>query len=113
MIYRNPEFLWLLLLLPLMFLFYLLAFRAKRRALLKFGSELMMGKLAASASSFRDKLKAILIIAAFACAVFALARPLWGSRMEEVKRKGIDLVIALDVSNSMLAEDIDTTLYKK
>jgi Ca-activated chloride channel family protein len=89
-----------------MFLFYLLAFRAKRRALLKFGSELMMGKLAASASSFRDRLKAILIIAAFACAVFALARPLWGSRMEEVKRKGIDLVIALDVSNSMLAEDI-------
>ncbi|MBL8025898.1 MAG: VWA domain-containing protein [Fibrobacteres bacterium] len=106
MIYRSPEFLWLLLLIPVLFLFYMLAFRAKKRALLKFGSAAMMVKLAASASSARDKLKAALIIAAFIFAVIALARPLWGSRMEEVKRKGIDIVIALDVSNSMLAEDI-------
>ncbi len=106
MIYRNPEYLLLLLAIPLLLFFYWLSFRWKKKAMLAFGSALLVAKLASSASIFREKLKALFLLSAIILIIVAIARPLWGSRMEEVKRKGIDIVVALDVSNSMLAEDI-------
>ena len=59
-----------------------------------------------SASSTRPAIKFIILILALASTIFAIARPQFGSQLKTVKREGIELIIALDVSNSMLAEDI-------
>ncbi|HOC89655.1 MAG TPA: BatA domain-containing protein, partial [bacterium] len=88
--FAHPYLLHLLWLIPLALLFYFLAFRAKSRALQRFGSSELMKKLAANASPTRQILKAALIILALLFALLALARPQIGTRIEEVKREGID-----------------------
>ncbi len=111
--FAHPYLLHLLWLIPLALLFYFLAFRAKSRALQRFGSSELMKKLAANASPTRQILKAALIILALLFALLALARPQIGTRIEEVKREGIDLMIAIDVSTSMMAKDIPPSRLEK
>lgn len=113
MLYRNPEFLYALFLVPVLALFYYLAFRWKKKTLHAFGDEKLIAKLSSTTSQGRQTTKAVLVILAFVFILIALARPLWGTRMEIVKRKGLDIVIALDVSNSMLAEDIKPNRIKR
>src|SRR3989339_1332969 len=106
--YRHPEWLIALLGLPLLVLFFWAAFRGKRKALLRLGDPALVSRLSSAAAPARDRLKALFLILAFAFLVIALGRPLFGARQEILKRKGVDIVIALDASNSMLAEDIKT-----
>jgi Ca-activated chloride channel family protein len=104
--YRAPGWFYALLLLPALLFFFWAVFRAKRRALARFGEPGLVSRLSSAAPASRDWLKAMLLGFAFFFLIVALARPLFGAKQEILKRKGVDIVIALDASNSMLAEDI-------
>ena len=104
--FANYYLLHLLWLMPLLILFYYLVFRAKTRALKRFGNLELVKKLAVNASRGRQITKAALILSAVIFSILALARPQIGTRMEEVKREGVDIMVAIDVSASMLAKDV-------
>ena len=87
-------------------LFLVLTSSWKRRALASFGDPKLMSPLMPDVSRGRPVLKFILLLFAFWSLVIAIANPRIGSKIEEVKREGVDLIIALDLSKSMLAEDI-------
>ena len=78
----------------------------QRAALTMFASSHLLGQLTNSFSTKRRTLKRGLYMAAVACVFVALARPQWGFRWEEAKRKGIDILFAVDTSKSMLAQDV-------
>lgn len=102
----NPEYLYLYALLPVFILLFFLLRRWKKKSLKKFGDLPVISKLLENVSSSKPYLKFVLLMLAYSSLVFALARPQLGSKLEEVKRQGVDVMIALDVSNSMNAEDI-------
>lgn len=104
--FERPEAFWLLLLIPALLLLFLAARYLRRKAMRNF-ADLQLFKVLMPLESFtRPWLKMILLQLSVLMIVLAIANPQTGSRLEEVKREGIDLIIALDVSNSMLAEDI-------
>jgi Ca-activated chloride channel family protein len=104
--FGAPAYLWLLLLLPLLAaLMALLAWR-RRRDLERFGDLDLMRRLSASVSPEKRVAKAVLLVVAAAFLILALARPQWGARTETVTRRGIDVIVAVDTSLSMLAEDV-------
>ncbi|NQU88231.1 MAG: BatA domain-containing protein, partial [Mariniphaga sp.] len=104
--FANPEYFWGLLAIPLLMLFFVASRLARRRAIKRFGSENLMLYLMPNASKSRPVFKFIVLLLALAFFITGLARPQFGSKLKKVKREGVELVIALDVSNSMLAEDI-------
>ena len=104
--FGDPQAFWLFVLLPLGILFYVWAFRKKRRALSAFGTEAMMAKLTSATSRVRQGIKGAMMVIGFAFLTLALVQPQFGTRLELVHRRGVDIVIALDTSLSMLAEDI-------
>ena len=97
--------LWLLWLVPVLVAFYVFSFRRGALLLQRFASTEMLARLRGGGSHSRRAFKAALIVAAFAALVLSLAELKWGFRWEEVRRKGVDIVVALDVSDSMLVED--------
>ncbi|MBI4870156.1 MAG: VWA domain-containing protein [Candidatus Riflebacteria bacterium] len=106
MTFANPHALWLLALLPALGLFFLLGLRAKRRALARFGNPQLVARLTSSASITRQTLKMALFLGGIFWLVIALARPQFGTVVETVRRQGSDLVLGLDVSQSMMAQDL-------
>lgn len=104
--FANPAFLYLLLLLPVMILLWILNERRKRKALRRFGNTDLVKKLMPEYSAVRPGLKFFFSLLAMGLIILVLARPQFGSKLEEVKKQGVEVIIALDVSNSMLAEDI-------
>ncbi|MBA4321426.1 MAG: hypothetical protein C0408_01280 [Odoribacter sp.] len=104
--FANPEYLYLLLLLPLLILLWILNEYRKRRAMMRFGNIELVKKLIPELSKIRPALKFVLQLIALSLGIIMLARPQFGSRIEEVKRQGVEVILALDVSNSMLAGDI-------
>jgi Ca-activated chloride channel homolog len=104
--FANPEYLYLLLLIPLLWLFYIYSLIIKNRRLSKLGTKQMIKQLMPDASHWRPRVKFYLSLLAFSFALLMLARPQLASKAETVKRKGVELIIALDVSNSMLANDV-------
>ncbi len=111
--FANSDLLWLFWLIPLAVLFYYMVFRWKKKAMQKFGNLELVSKLSASVSRKRQVTKALLIVLSLTFIVLALARPQIGTRLEEVKREGVDVFVALDVSASMLAEDIKPNRLEK
>jgi len=105
--FANPEFLWGFLIIPLLIVIFILSRVARRRALRRFGSESLLKVLMPYASGVRPVFKFMVVLLALVFFIFGLARPQFGSKLKKVKREGVELVIALDVSNSMLAEDIE------
>ncbi len=91
---------------PLLFLIYFVSARYQKRQLQKWGEQLLLNRLMPDFSITRNFVKFIFWAVAFGIMILALARPQFGTKMAEVKRKGIEMIIALDVSNSMMAEDI-------
>ncbi len=106
MSFAYSHMLSLLWLIPLMIIFLVVASRRKQKALLTFVHPDLADRLAVSLSRRKRKLKLTLVVLAVLLTVLALARPQWGKTLHMVRRKGIDIVIALDTSDSMLAEDI-------
>lgn len=104
--FAHPYYLYALILIPVLFVIFLLMMRWKRKRLLKFGDTEVVNSLSPDLSRGRQYLKSIMVLLAFAMVILALADPQIGSKLEKGERKGIDLFICLDVSNSMLAEDI-------
>jgi Ca-activated chloride channel homolog len=111
MSWGRPDALYLLWLLPLLLVFLVVALRARSRALAR------LGALAAGLSSPRagqlHVARAALWFLAIVCGVVALAQPRWGFRWEELKREGFSLVVVLDVSSSMAAEDVSPSRMER
>lgn len=104
--FANIEMLWLLVLVPVFVVAYVLYARRKRRRLEAFGDPQLVAELMPNASRVRPTVKFSLLMVAFTLLCFAAARPQYGQREQTVKRQGIEAVIALDISNSMMAEDV-------
>jgi len=105
-LWRDTTDLCALLLVPAVAAFLLLAQRRRREALAAFVAAALLPAVAPDLDERRRTIRAALLVAATLCAVLALAGPMWGFRWQEVHREGIDLVVALDTSRSMLATDV-------
>ncbi len=104
--FANADFLYLLLLLPVLVVIYILNRVRRNKALRKVGETNLVNGLIPERSRFRPAFKFILQLIAVSAGIIMLARPQFGSKIEDVKKQGVEVIIALDVSNSMLAEDI-------
>ena len=105
--FANSEYLYLLLLIPVLAIIYALVARRRRHLLAKFGNLELLQGLMPDFSRGRLRLKFVLYLLAFACVVLAAARPQFGSKLREEKSKGVEMMLVVDVSNSMLAEDFE------
>ncbi len=104
--FEHIELLWLLAVLPAIYLLYVY-FRWKRRKNLeKFGDPATVSRLMPNTSKYKPTVKMILFLFASTLFIVGVANPQFGTKLQEVKRKGVEVMIALDVSNSMLAEDL-------
>lgn len=104
--FANTYILYILIAIPFLFGIYLLAIYLKKKSLKKFGDLGIVKQLIPDFSRVRPLIKFLFAAFALACIILALAQPQFGSKLENVKREGIEIMVALDVSNSMLAEDI-------
>jgi len=111
--FEHTIFLNLLLLLPVMLVLYLLYLRWKSGVARTFGDREVIAQLMPDVSLFRSHLKFALILITLGSILLALANPQVGSKIEKAQRKGVDLVVALDVSNSMLAQDIQPSRIER
>jgi Ca-activated chloride channel homolog len=102
-----PQMLWLLvaLVLPLI-VFFWWAWRERQRLIKQFISARLLAILKVGVSATRQKARMAMIVAAVVLLVLALARPQWGFTQEEARQRGLDLIMVVDTSNSMLAEDV-------
>jgi Ca-activated chloride channel family protein len=101
-----PEIATLLWIVPVMTLFYHLADKAWAAAVNKFVNGPPAAEITRTVPKYRRRMKKMINLGALFFMILALMRPQWGFTWEEVKRQGIDIMIALDTSNSMLAEDV-------
>lgn len=97
---------WVLAIIPIIVLVFLLLQFWKYRAQKKFANKAMLKKLSPNTSIFKPMLKVVVLCLAIACLALALVNPKIGTKLETVKREGVDIVFAVDVSKSMLAEDV-------
>ena len=105
--FAHGHILWLLLVFPpALAVFFWWAWRERQRLMTQFIQARLLPGLISGVSAARQKVRIGLIVAAVALAIITLARPQWGFTWEESKQKGLDIVVAIDTSKSMLAEDI-------
>lgn len=103
--FANPEYLYLLAIIPALIVLFLWALHDRRKRLARFGDPETVRSLMPEASTGRIKLKFSLFVTALTLLILAAARPQFGSKLREQKSKGIEMMLAIDISNSMLAED--------
>ena len=104
--FEDPIYLWLLVLIPVLALVRFVKYRNQKKRLRKFGDLKLLKALMPDVSHFRPRVKFWLLLAALALLIVMLARPQMGTKISQEKRTGIETIIALDISNSMRAEDI-------
>jgi Ca-activated chloride channel family protein len=105
--FASPQILWLLLVLPpALVAFFWWSWRKRQALMTRFIQARLLPGLVSGLSSTRQKIRFSCLVLAVVCIIFALARPQWGFAWQEVKQRGVDIVVALDVSKSMLATDI-------
>jgi Ca-activated chloride channel family protein len=104
--WRTGNLLWLLALVPAALLFFVWALRQRRLALQRFAEARLLPALAPDLDERRQWWRAAMLLMALTLLLVALAGPKWGFHWEEVNREGIDIIVALDTSRSMLAEDV-------
>ena len=105
--FANPHMLWLLLVIPPALLaFFWWAGRTRQRLLTQFIQARLLPSLTVGISATRQKVSTGCLVLAVVCLILALARPQWGYDWEEIRQRGLDIVVAVDTSKSMLAEDI-------
>lgn len=99
--------LWLLaVILPVLIAFFWWAWRKRQQLITQFISARLLAQLKVGVSAARQKTRMALIVVTVALVIFALARPQWGFIQEEARQRGLDIIVAVDTSNSMLAQDV-------
>ena len=111
--FSHPEFLFLLLLIPVLIAVFIYTNILKNRNLKKFGNPELIAQLMPNVSFVRPKVKFYIQLFAVLLLTIVLAQPQFGTKVESSKRKGIEVMIALDVSNSMLAQDVQPNRLEK
>jgi Ca-activated chloride channel family protein len=111
--FANPDYLYLLLVLPVLILFYIYAIVRKKKALKKYGNPELLAELMPEVSHKRQHWKFWLLSGAISVVIFVIAGPQFGSKLETVKRQGVEIMVCLDVSNSMRAEDMSPNRLEK
>jgi len=104
--FEDSIYLWLLVLIPILALVRFISYRNQRKRLRKFGDPSLLKELMPDVSRFRPSVKFGLLLGALALLIVMLARPQFGTKINHEKRVGIETIIAMDISNSMLAEDV-------
>src|ERR1035437_5926506 len=104
--FAHSEFLFLLLLVPLLIGVFIFASIQRRRNINKFGNPVLLSELMPNVSYIRPQVKFYMQLAAIILLIIVLAQPQFGTKVESSKRQGIEVMIALDVSNSMMAQDV-------
>jgi Ca-activated chloride channel homolog len=104
--FAHIEYLWGLLIIPILALFFIWSRYMRKQALRRFGNNQTIKDLMPLASKSRPAFKFILLMLALAFFIAGAARPQFGSKLKKVQREGVEIIIALDVSNSMMSEDI-------
>ena len=104
--FAAPTAFHLLYLIPILIVFYVVAFRRKKRAMALFGNPELMRTLTESVSSKKQVWKVVLNVLGVLFLILALTRPQFGMKLEQIKRSGLDIMVVLDTSLSMLAEDV-------
>lgn len=112
-IIEEKDYFWLLLIIPAILLLFAILLFWKKRAQKKFADTALLKKLSPDRSRFKPILKVVILSLGLICFIIGLANPKFGTKLETVKRKGVDVVFAVDVSRSMLAEDIAPNRLEK
>lgn len=111
--FAHPELLYLLIIIPLLILFYVVMINKKKKAIAEFGNPELLKPLMPLVSYKRESWKFIMILIALIFVIVGVAGPQFGSKLQQVKKQGVELMIVLDVSNSMLAQDIKPNRLEK
>lgn len=111
--FEDPIFLWLLWVLPALVLVRFIGWRRRHAKLKKFGDPELLKQLMPGISKYRPTVKFCLMLAALGLLIVMLARPQMGSKISHDKRQGIETIICLDISNSMMAEDVVPSRLEK
>ena len=111
--FENPIYLWLLLIIPILIIIKIMMWYVQRKNLSRIGNPTLLKELMPDVSRFRPWVKFLLLITALSSLILALARPQFGSKISHEKRNGIEAIIALDISNSMLAQDVQPSRLDK
>ena len=97
--FAHPELLYLLIVIPLLIVFYVVMIRRKKKAIAEFGNPELLGPLMPLLSFKRGTWKFVMLMLALLFVIVGVAGPQFGSKLQQVKKKGVELMIALDVSN--------------
>ena len=111
--FEDPIYLLFLVVIPVLALIRLMGWRQRKKKLRKFGDPDLLKELMPDVSKYRPSVKFWVALAALAMLIFMLARPQMGTKISHEKRNGIETIICLDISNSMLAEDVVPSRLEK
>ncbi|WP_455531859.1 vWA domain-containing protein [Segatella salivae] len=111
--FEDPIYLWMLLIIPILVLVRFIVWRKRKRNLRKFGDPSLLKEMMPDVSKYRPTIKFCLLLSAITILIFMIARPQVGSKISHEKREGIEVLIALDISNSMLAQDVIPSRLEK
>lgn len=111
--FENPIYLWLLLIIPILIILKIMMWYVQRKKLSRIGNPTLLKELMPDVSRFRPWVKFLLLITALSSLILTLARPQFGSKISHEKRNGFEAIIALDISNSMLAQDVQPSRLDK
>ncbi len=104
--FEYGDHLYALLLIPVLILFFLWVQRSRKKALQEFGDTSLLAQMMPLYSKYKHTVKFLFLLLGLSTLIIAWANPQWGTKREKVKQKSVDIFIALDISQSMMAEDI-------
>jgi Ca-activated chloride channel homolog len=111
--FAHPEYLFLLLIVPLLVGIFIYTTYLKKKKIKQFGNPELLAELMPNVSAFRPQFKFYIQLTAIIFMIIVMAQPQFGTKMEKESKKGIEVMIALDVSNSMMAQDIQPSRLEK
>ena len=104
--FENPQYLYMLIVIPVLTILYYYSNYRRKRRLRKYGDPMLLRELMIDVSAWRGQVKMWLLLLALSSLIIAAARPQFGTKIDTTERNGIEAIIAMDVSNSMLANDV-------
>ena len=111
--FEDPIYLWMLLIIPILVLVRFIVWQKRKRNLRKFGDPSLLKEMMPDVSKYRPTIKFCLLLSAITILIFMIARPQVGTKISHEKREGIEVLIALDISNSMMAQDVIPSRLEK